>query len=314
MKPLALVLYAESRFTPWKENIDIDTVKWFSASIPEEYETAIVHMVEPSAELLELLLQADIVFNLCYGFGAYSQAEVAAWLDNGQVNHLSSGATAQLNAQDKMFVGDLCFEQNIKSPETIRLLSEDKYEKYIVKPRFGGCHRNISIFTYQELKDIFHTIDPLEYVVQPYIKGREFSVGVLPKTNGTGYETLTPVEIKPFPPRDLYVAGSSFGTTVREFNPDLDENLDDNLRNIALKVHNLLGLKYFSRVDFRVANGVCYVLDVNTMPNMHPQKSLIPAMLQNDHMPLNDFIVRLIELNKRISSVNLTKLNAHVLN
>jgi D-alanine-D-alanine ligase-like ATP-grasp enzyme len=81
-----------------------------------------------------------------------------------------------------------------------------------------------------------------------------------------------------------------------------------------LKIHNLLGLKYFSRVDFRVVNGTCYVLDVNTMPNMHPQKSLIPAMLQNDHMPLSDFIYRLIELNKQISSVNLTKLNAHVLN
>jgi D-alanine-D-alanine ligase-like ATP-grasp enzyme len=46
-----------------------------------------------------------------------------------------------------------------------------------------------------------------------------------------------------------------------------------------------------------VKDGVSYVLDVNTMPNMHPEKSLLPAILEHDGISLKELLRRKIQLN-----------------
>ncbi|MGB0243157.1 MAG: hypothetical protein ACPGAK_03890, partial [Bacteroidia bacterium] len=81
MKPLVAILYAESRFTPWKENIDLSTVKSISDALEPENDVFVVHMTKPCVELSDLLQQADYVINLCSGYGQFDQAQVVSWLD-----------------------------------------------------------------------------------------------------------------------------------------------------------------------------------------------------------------------------------------
>lgn len=50
MKATIAILYAESRYTPWKENIDFDTVRSFVEALESEYDTLVVHMTHPSEE------------------------------------------------------------------------------------------------------------------------------------------------------------------------------------------------------------------------------------------------------------------------
>lgn len=304
MKATVAILYAESRYTPWKENIDFDTVRSFVEALESEYETLVVHMTHPCGELANLLRSTDYVINLCYGFGNYNQAEVAAWLDLNEINHLSSCGDAQLLAQDKIAVEELLLEKGVRTPVSLTHLSQISQDSYIQKPRFGGCHRGIEIMDALAAKERMDAGLDSDTILQPYLIGREFSIGVIPKSDGSGYEVLPPVEIVPFPPRDVYIAGSAFGSTQREFHPQLSEEMKKELQAAAVISHNTFGLNYMSRVDIREYMGHMYILDINTMPNMHPRKSLIPAILQENQIDLKELLRRFIAINNQMRLAN----------
>ncbi len=304
MKATVAILYAESRYTPWKENIDFDTVHSFALALQEHYEILVVHMMQPCDELADLLRQADYVVNLCYGFENYNQAEVASWLDANEINHLSSCGEAQLLAQDKKAVEELLLEKGVRTPISLVQPSAISTGSYIQKPRFGGCHRGIEIMDAEEAKLRLEMGLDSDILLQPYLIGREFSVGVIPKADGNGYEVLPPVEIVPFPARDVFIAGSAFGTTQRDFHPQLTDEMLRDLQAAAVMSHNTFGLHYMSRVDVREYMGSMYILDINTMPNMHPRKSLIPAILQEHGTELSELLRRFIALNDQVRLTN----------
>ena len=61
-----------------------------------------------------------------------------------------------------------------------------------------------------------------------------------------------------------------------------------------------------SRVDIRMINEIPYVLDVNTMPNLHPTQSMFPALLKNHKIGMQIFIERLINYHdKKMKDVKL---------
>ena len=91
--------------------------------------------------------------NLCYGFGNYNQAEVAAWLDFNEINHLSSCSDAQLLAQDKKAVEELLLEKGVRTPISLLSATQISEGSFIQKPRFGGCHRGIEIMDAQEARE-----------------------------------------------------------------------------------------------------------------------------------------------------------------
>ena len=59
-----------------------------------------------------------------------------------------------------------------------------------------------------------------------------------------------------------------------------------------------------SRVDIREYQGHMYILDINTMPNMHPRKSLIPAILQENQIELTELLRRFIAINNQMRFTN----------
>jgi D-alanine-D-alanine ligase-like ATP-grasp enzyme len=303
--PTAAILYADSRFTPWKENIGFSTLVSYYEALQVEFDTTIIHMVEPTPEFGEFLQTFDFVFNLCYGFGHYSQAEVAQFLDLYEINHLSSSGNSQDSAADKLLMEDLCIEQGLRTATTFRTIKSlnDYVGKLIIKPRFGGCHRGISILENDEtnFEFISNNVLDTEMLVQPYLVGREFSVAVVPNAEGTGYQTLKPVEIVPYPQRTVFIAGSSFGTTQREMDYEIDESVLAEMTKSALQIHHILDLKYVSRIDFRIWNHMPFILDVNTMPNMHPTQSILPFLLKYSNVELKEFLNRQIKLNKRLN-------------
>jgi D-alanine-D-alanine ligase-like ATP-grasp enzyme len=299
--PTAAILYADSRFTPWKENIDFSTISSIYHALEGEFDTTVVHMTTPTPEFGEFLRTFDVVFNLCYGFGNDSQAAVAQFLDLYEINHLSSSGHAQDAAQDKLLVEDLCIEQGIKTATTFRTLKSlnEYHGRVIVKPRFGGCHRGISILENdaENFEFLSNAVLDSETLVQPYLLGREFSVAVIPNNSGNGYETLKPAEIVPFPSRAIYVAGSAFGTTKREMEYTLEPAVLEDLILSAIQIHHVLSLSYVSRVDFRIWNHMPFILDVNTMPNMHPTKSILPFLLKYSGIELKEFLLRQVKVN-----------------
>jgi D-alanine-D-alanine ligase len=298
------ILYAESRFTPWSENIDAETVVRAYKALRASYSVSLVHMTEPNPDLTDLLRTYDAVLNLCNGYRSHAQCDIAMWLDEAGIPQIANSGASQVIAQDKRRTESLLHEcglpvvRSVTSPD-IHVLSAH----VIAKPRCGGCHRNIDVVPTEQLSEHWERWVRMDYLVQPYLTGREFSVAVLPASRGRGFEALEPVEIVPVPRRDVFIAGQSMGRTVREFHPELHASERRILKETAIRAHEMVGFTYSSRVDFRMWNGQVFILDVNAMPNMHPTLSLFPSLLREHGIRLSDFYKRLVRSHVRMRSL-----------
>lgn len=304
------ILYSDSQFTPWKENIDSKTVKNILENIPSLYKTTIVHMTEPNDALASFLKNFQFVINVCYGYLNYSQSDIANWLDWHNIPHLSSSGKTQSLVQDKTLTENALIKLHLptaKSLEKRLEITESKFDYFIVKPIKGGCHRGIYTYTKSQLLEAFNSMDLSSNLIQPYLTGREFSVAIIPSENGKNYKALHPVEIVPFPQRKVYIAGQQYGQTKKDFFPDLTIKQTQKLQNIATDAHVQLGLKYFSRIDFRLHDNDFLILDVNAMPNLHPQLSVLPAILCSMNIPFKSFVERIIKCHD--NEIHFQKIN-----
>ena len=132
-------------------------------------------------------------------------------------------------------------------------------------------------------------------LVEPYVLGREITVGVLDLH--TELPVATPViEIRTatdqwYDYENRYTAGKS----EHVIPAPLPRTVLEELQRIALEAHRVLGLRDLSRADFLVtdSNGIV-LLEVNTLPGMTPT-SLFPdgaAAVGIDFPALTDKLVR----------------------
>jgi D-alanine-D-alanine ligase len=288
-------LYTESELTPWKENVNEATLNFLIANTPANIEADIVHFDGFNDEVLDTLRNYDLIFNLCYGYEDAGQVEVAGWLEHNNLAHTASFFESMIKAQDKSLLPDICNTLRIRTPEVFSSFHQlDDNILYLSKPRKGSCHRNITIQKGAWMKENL-TIEGADLIIQPYIPGREFSVAVIPSDKGQYYMALPPLEIVPENDSLIYVAGQSFGKTYRNFNPVLSDYQEDQLMLQAEALHKVIGLKGMSRTDFRMSeDGTIFVLDVNAMPNMDPERSLMPALCLHHGVEISNLIQRVI--------------------
>ena len=286
-------LYTDSELTPWKENVNEETLAFLLEHTPQHIAAEVVHFDGFTDEMRDRLLDFDLVFNLSYGYGRLGQVEVAAWLEDQGIRHTASGKAAMALAQDKGRLPELCRELGLCTPTVhYTAMDLDPVTLYLAKPRTGSCHRNITIDKGFVLRTTLAWDEDL--IIQPYITGREFSVAVIPGAGG-GNLSLPPIEIEPENKGSIFIAGQLMGKTFRNFCPDIRLDQQEELMHQALVLHQYIGLRGMSRTDFRMdERGVLYVLDVNAMPNMDPKRSLLPALCQHHGVGMGDLIRRLI--------------------
>jgi D-alanine-D-alanine ligase len=292
-----LYLYSDSDFTPWRENINAATMASLIQATPEHIQPFVTHFVGFTAEFADFLRQFDLVFNVCYGYGVADQVEVVRWLDWHGIKHTASSYSTQLLAMDKGLLPDMCEQVGLNTPRILSLNELSDYSPattFIAKHRYGSLHRNMLFFTPDTIP--LQELNRLEdYIIQPYIKGREFTLAVIPDKNGLNPHCLPPLEIIPNDGRAIYVAGQSYGPTYKDFQPELDETVYDMMTEGVLALHKLLEIKGMSRTDIRVANDEVYILDINTMPNLDPQRSYLPALANHHGIQMKELIERNIK-------------------
>jgi len=289
-------LYTNSAMTPWKENVNEETLSFLLSQTPSDITADIIHFDGFNDDVLDTLRNYDLIFNLCYGYKDAGQVEVAGWLEHNRIAHTASDFESMTKAQDKSLLPDICNTLRISTPDIyFDTLELEDNKTYIAKPRKGSCHRNITIESGAWMKKY---LDPIvdDLIIQPYISGREFSVAVIPAHSGQYYMSLPPVEIISQSNTTIYIAGSDFGKTYREVKPIISDETEDLLMEHAENLHKVIGLKGMSRTDFRMSDdGTIYVLDVNAMPNMDPERSLMPLLCRHHQISISDLILRMIK-------------------
>ncbi|HVG93480.1 MAG TPA: D-alanine--D-alanine ligase [Planctomycetota bacterium] len=132
-------------------------------------------------------------------------------------------------------------------------------------------------------------------LVEGFVKGRELTGGVLDDRERGRPVALPLVELKPrnsrfFDYREKYDAEGAIEICPAEVTPEVEGAG----RSLALKVHELLGLRGVSRTDMILdGDGRLVVLEVNTMPGM-TARSLVPQAAAAAGIDFAGVIERLI--------------------
>jgi D-alanine-D-alanine ligase len=240
----------------------------------------------------------DLVFNLAESFGGKSALEsnVAALLSLLDCHYTGSSPAGLLLAGDKVLAKKVLRFHGIQTPEFATLYrgSVDWADKLafpvIVKPPQEDASLGItSSSVVHDIKDLFDRIDALqsEYqqhvLVEQFIEGREFYVGVLGNDNAAALP-LIELDFSGFPegkPRiatwdakwgtDGEGAGDEFAGTESVFPKDLDPALDERIREVAVEAYHALRLRDYGRIDLRVTpSGEIYVIEAN--PNCYLER------------------------------------------
>lgn len=144
-----------------------------------------------------------------------------------------------------------------------------------------------------------------EVLADRYVDGRELIVGLL--ANETGVEVLPPAELVfvDYPEGKPKLIGYEakwvedsfeYEHTVREFPNTADDGLLlSMLERTARECWDLLGLRGYARVDFRVdADGTPYVLEVNVNPCLAGHGGFLAAAHERGLTP-GDVVRRIVE-------------------
>ncbi|AZZ56568.1 D-alanine--D-alanine ligase family protein [Rathayibacter iranicus] len=273
-----------------------------------------VAMHEPDAALLTTLLhkRPDVVWPAVHGASGEDGA-LLGLLEAAGFSYVGSRTDAARLAWFKPTAKTLVARAGFSTPHSITLPRETFRElgavgileqvvahlpgPLVVKPAQGGSAQGVSIvLDPEELPRAM--VEAYTYgevvLIEQQIRGTEVSVGVLDL--GDGAFALPPVEIEPVAGRYTFEARYNAGET-RFYTPARisSEQLEDVCR-VAVAIHELLGLRHLSRIDFIVdGSGTPWFFDANVLPGM-TETSLVPQAIEASGRYLGDVYSTLARL------------------
>jgi len=268
-------------------------------------------------------VQPDLVMNLAESFGGKSALEsnVAALLNLIGLRYTGSSPAGLVIADDKSLTKKVLRFHGIQTPEFATLYrgavdwAGDLNFPVIVKPPQEDASLGItSASVVHGIKDLFAQIDALqsEYqspvLVEQFIEGREFYVGLLGNVN---VEALPIIELdfSKFPADRPRIAsweakwgdegtgtGAEFAGTESIFPENLDPELVARMQKVATDCFQALRLRDYARIDLRVTDaGEIYVIEVN--PNCYLEReSEFARAAQKSGLEYDALIGRIVDL------------------
>ena len=245
-----------------------------------------VKISEPDNQLVKNIkkFKPDIIFNALHGqFG--EDGYIQSILEGYKIPYTHSGAIASSIAMDKEISKKFFRKNKINTPKSI-LYSFDKKEKdllklvnkklrfpVVVKPKNEGSSVNVYICSKKNILKILKKMHNYKQVmIEEFIAGREIQVAIM------GNKKLGAIELKP--KRKFYDYQAKYNTKAKTKHiipVKLAKKKLDEVLNIALIAHKIIGCKGVSRADFKFYKGKFYLLEINTQPGM-TKLSLVPEI------------------------------------
>lgn len=227
--------------------------------------------------VIPLCQTADVVFLALHGENG-ENGKIQACFDLMGITYTGTDYVSSALCMDKELSKEIFTCHGIPTPESFSLKKGERERNptsfpCIVKACCGGSSVGVSIAFQQEdypkaLAEAFAYDDRV--IVEQYIKGREFSVGVI---DG---KALPVIEIAPL--RGFYDYKNKYqaGSTIETCPAQLSEEKTREMQGYAEKAFQALRLKNYARMDFMMGQeGDIYCLEANTLPGMTPT-SLLP--------------------------------------
>ena len=250
--------------------------------------------------VLALCEMADIVFLGLHGANG-EDGRIQAAFDLMGIRYTGTGYLSSALAMDKDLSKQLFKESGIPTPEGITLKNGQSTDPdaipypCMVKTVCGGS--SVGTYRVDRPEDLAGVLADAytfgeDVIVEQFITGREFSVGVI---DG---KALPVIEIAPLQGFYDYKNKYQPGSTIETCPAELSEELTRQLQAYAEQVFEVLKLTSYARIDFMMdtASQSFYCLEANTLPGMTPT-SLLPQEAAVMGMSFEDLCERLIEVS-----------------
>jgi D-alanine-D-alanine ligase len=252
--------------------------------------------------VIALCEAAEVVFMALHGEDGEG-GKVQAAFDLMGIRYTGSGALGSAVAMDKglsrkLFAADgvpTATGMVLKHRDVRRPASENGIGlPCVVKPCCGGSSVGVAIARteaeYQEALDAAFGYEA-EVVVEQYIEGREFSVGVIEG------KACPIIEIAPLQGFYDYTNKYQAGSTIETCPAELDEAKTKEMQRYAEMAFRALKLGCYARMDFMMdRDGSLYCLEANTLPGMTPT-SLLPQEAAAEGMDFSELCEHLIRVS-----------------
>jgi len=245
-----------------------------------------VKIYEPNNNLAKNINQfrPNIIFNALHGqFG--EDGYIQTILESFKIPYTHSGPIASSIAMDKEVSKKIFIKKNIHTPkfitnsfnkkttDLIKLIDKKLKFPVVVKPINEGSSVNVHICTKKNITKILKSMKSYKKVmIEKFIGGREIQVAIM------GKKKLGAIELKP--KRKFYDYQAKYNTNAKTKHiipVELSKDKLNQIMDIALKAHAVIGCKGVTRSDFKFYKNKFYLLEINTQPGM-TKLSLVPEI------------------------------------
>ena len=245
-----------------------------------------VKISEPDNNLIKNInkFRPNVIFNALHGqFG--EDGYIQTILEGFKIPYTHSGVIASSLAMDKEISKKIFIKNKINTPKYIRYSYDknnfdlikiiEKKLKFpvVVKPINEGSSVNVFICTKKNISKILNSMKSYKQVIiEEFIGGREIQVAIM------GNKKLGAIELKP--KRKFYDYQAKYNTNAKTEHiipVVLPNNKLNEVMNMSLKAHKVIGCKGVTRSDFKFFENKFYLLEINTQPGM-TKLSLVPEI------------------------------------
>lgn len=229
--------------------------------------------------VLELCNLADVVFLGLHGANG-EDGRIQAAFDLMGIPYTGTGYLSSALAMDKNISKQFFRAAGIPTPAGITLKNGEQADvsalpfPCMVKTSCGGS--SVGTYRVERPEDLPKTLANAyafgdDVIVEQFITGREFSVGVI---DG---KALPVIEIAPLEGFYDYKNKYQPGSTIETCPADLSPEKTKEMQHYAEMVFEALGMRSYARMDFMMdaRDEAVYCLEANTLPGMTPT-SLLP--------------------------------------
>ena len=245
-----------------------------------------VKISEPDGSLPKNIYQfkPNVIFNALHGqFG--EDGYIQTILEGFNIPYTHSGVIASSLAMDKLISKKIFIQNKINTPKYIKYSYEEnnfdlirnieKKFKFpvVVKPINEGSSVNVFICTKKNISRIISSMRVYKVImIEEFIGGREIQVAIM------GNKKLGAIELKPKRKFYDYKAKYSTNAKTKHIIPvKLPKNKLNEIMELSLKAHKIIGCKGVTRSDFKFYKNKFYLLEINTQPGM-TRLSLVPEI------------------------------------
>ena len=228
-------------------------------------------------------IQFDLVFNAIHGTPG-EDGVLQAYFDLLGIKYTGSNSYTSAISFNKRDLLSITSDLDIPRAKHLSLnkgqsLSPAEIKKvgfpcFVKANRSGSSFGVYKVKSEQELQqailDVFEIND--ELIIEEHLEGIEITVGVIPGENGPQVLPMTLIKTN----HEFFDYNAKYLGESEEITPaPIDQSIEKQLAEYALKIYKDLGFKGATRSEFIIRDGVAYLLEVNTTPGLTEQ-SILP--------------------------------------